>query len=102
MVEFFFSGGFVGLFLGYSFFNVAASIVNASEKVTKRKGEQNNKVQHWGEVKEINKLREDLDGMKRGMEEIRESLLVKIGHDMKNNVAPVRSSAQPDNDDWDQ
>ena len=90
------------MFLGYSFFNIAAGIVNASEKVTKGKEERNNKVQHFGEVKEINKLREEMDSMRRGMKEISESLLVKIGHEMKSNVVPIRSTTHVENDDWDQ
>ena len=90
------------MFLGYSFFNVAAGIVNASEKVTKGKGEKSNKVQHLVETKEIYKLRDDLDGMKKGIEEIKESLLEKKGNNMKNNVEPIKSLTNLDNDDWDQ
>ena len=94
-------GGFVGLFLGYSFFNIAASIVNASEKVTTRRKNTRNKIHEWKKITEMNKVKEELDRIKKEMEIMKGNFPGEKEENAKNNSLTTKATASLDIDDWD-
>ena len=100
-VSFISLGGFVGLFLGYSFFNIAASIVNASEKVTQRKKNAKNKIHDWKKITEMSKVIEDLELIKKEMDVMKENFALWKGGNAKTNILVTKATAPLDNDDWD-
>ena len=94
-------GGFVGLFLGYSFFNIAASIVNASEKVTTRRKNARNKIHEWKKITEMSKVMEDLERIKKELDAMKENFVIGKDGNAKTNILATKATAPLDNDDWD-
>ena len=100
-MPFVFQGGFVGLFLGYSFFNIAASLVNASEKVTTRKKNARNKIHEWKKITEMSKVVEELDHIKKEMDVMKENFATAKDGNAKTNILATKPATLLDNDDWD-
>ena len=91
----------MGLFLGYSFFNIAASIVNASEKVTTRRKNARNKIHEWKKITEMGKVMEDLERIKKEMNVMKENFAIGKDGNAKNNILATKATAPLDNNDWD-
>ena len=94
-------GGFVGLFLGYSFFNIAASIVNASEKVTTRRKNAKNKIHEWKKIADMSKVMEELDRIKKEMNIMKEKFPIEKEENVRNNILTTKATTSLDKDDWD-
>ena len=91
----------MGLFLGYSFFNIAASIVNASEKVTTRRKNARNKIHEWKKITEMKKVMEELGRIKKEMDIIKENFPMEKDGNAKTNILASKARAPLENDDWD-
>ena len=91
----------MGLFLGYSFFNIAASIVNASEKVSTRRKNVRNTIHDWKKIAEMSKVMEQLDHIKKEMDVMRENFAIGKDGNAKNNILATKATVPLDNDDWD-
>ena len=91
----------MGLFLGYSFFNIAASIVNASEKVTTRRKNAKNKIHEWKKIAEMSRVMEELDRIKKEMNIMKEKFPIEKEENVRNNILTTKATTSLDKDDWD-